>query len=280
MSKKLLLMLVCFVLMISIGIDLQSVNASEALEDNILVARADDEEHRDRQPDYDDEDEDRERDQDRDHDEDRDEDRDHDEDWDHDEDREGEDWDDEDERREMEEMERREQAELEELEMRERAEMEEDLDRFIPEAMQHLKKINPGLYGHIMENEEAFKPHFKDAVIHFTRMWRELDRHQDPNLEFELESFTSRIYVDILAHKFHMNKSESARNEIRKEIHEILVDLFDIEIARREFRIQQLQMELDELKNQVRKAKDNKDGQIEVYLEKVTSTSDRTIFER
>jgi hypothetical protein len=263
--------------MISIGIDFQLVNASEALEGNILVARADDEEqhdpHRDR--DYDDRDEDRERDHDRDDDEDwehnkeRDDEEDHHEERDHEEDRGDEDWDDADERRETEEMERR-----------EREEMEEDLDRFIPEAMQHLKKINPGLYDHIMENEEEFKPHFQDAVIHFTRMWRELDRHEEPGLEFELESFSSRFYVDILAHEFHMSKDESTRNVIRKDIHKILVDLFDIEIARREFRIQQLQMELNELKDEVRKAKATKDDQVEVYLEKVTSTSERTIFER
>ena len=85
---------------------------------------------------------------------------------------------------------------------------------------------------------------------------------------------------DILAHEFHMSKDESTRNVIRKDIHKILVDLFDIEIARREFRIQQLQMELNELKDEVRKAKATKDDQVEVYLEKVTSTSERTIFER
>ena len=277
MSKKLLLMLVCFVLMISIGIDLQSVNASEALEDNILVARADDEEHRDRQPDYDDEDEDRERDQDRDHDEDRDEDRDHDEDWDHDEDREGEDWDDEDERREMEEMERRERAEMEELEMREREEMGEDLDRFIPEAMQHLKQINPGLYDHIMENEEEFKPHYQDAVIHFTRMWREWEESGEKVFEYELKVFTKHTQIRILSDEYHQTRNQKERKAIRNEINELLTELFDLEITRREVRIEQLQRELNELKDQLQKAKSNKNDQINTYLDKLTST--QTIFE-
>ncbi|MHC5165293.1 MAG: hypothetical protein ACYSOI_08130 [Planctomycetota bacterium] len=243
MSKKCLLSLLCIVMLMLIGIDAQIIHAADGSEGNILFARADGDRDRDREY-Y------------RDHDADE-----HDAD-DHDEDEE-EDWEDEEE-----EMNRH----RHELRMQ-----EELLEEFAPEALAYLESINPDLYEHIVDDDEDVRDEFIDPVIHFTRMWLEWEESGEKVFEYELKVFTKHTQIRILSDEYHQTRNQKERKAIRNEINELLTELFDLEIIRREVRIEQLQRELNELKDQLQKAKSNKNDQINTYLDKLTST--QTIFE-
>ena len=243
MSKKCLLSLLCIVMLMLIGIDAQIIHAADGSEGNILFARADGDRDRDREY-Y------------REHDADE-----HDAD-DHDEDEE-EDWEDEEE-----EMNRH----RHELRMQ-----EELLEEFAPEALAYLESINPDLYEHIVDDDEDVRDEFIDPVIHFTRMWLEWEESGEKVFEYELKVFTKHTQIRILSDEYHQTRNQKERKAIRNEINELLTELFDLEIIRREVRIEQLQRELNELKDQLQKAKSNKNDQINTYLDKLTST--QTIFE-
>jgi chromosome segregation ATPase len=250
-----------------IGIDAQIIHAADGSEGNILFARADGDRDRDREY-Y------REHDADE-HDADEHDADDHDAD-DHDEDEE-EDWEDEEEDWEDEE----EDWEDEEEEMnRHRHELrmqEELLEEFAPEALAYLESINPDLYEHIVDDDEDVRDEFIDPVIHFTRMWLEWEESGEKVFEYELKVFTKHTQIRILSDEYHQTRNQKERKAIRNEINELLTELFDLEITRREVRIEQLQRELNELKDQLQKAKSNKNDQINTYLDKLTST--QTIFE-
>ncbi|MHC4553570.1 MAG: hypothetical protein ACYSUT_12530 [Planctomycetota bacterium] len=243
MFKRNVLLFVCMILLILVGADSWAAEASapEGLEDNILLARAD---HGD-EGDWDDEDED----------------------WDDEDEDDEDDWDDEDE-------------DDEEFEHRRRREFEEMIEEHMPDAMEYLEEINPDLYEQIVNEDDNVPHEFIDQMMHFTRLWLEWQENdeREKGLEFELKGMTMRFELNLLVRDFHESRSEKERKQIRTDVQELLVELFDFEIARREYRIAELQRELDELKQNVKKAKNDKDGQIKAYLDRLTSS--QTIFDR
>ncbi len=166
----------------------------------------------------------------------------------------------------------------EECDFDEMEEIEELMEEFGPEALKYLKSINKTFYGRLTTENGDIHPEFEEPVVEFVAMWAEWKETQEKFIEFELKHFALRGYVDLLVDDYHETKGQAERKEIRGEIQKVLVDLFDLEIARREYRVAELQKELDEVKSELKKAKSNKEGQIKAYLDKLTST--QTIFER
>ena len=158
----------------------------------------------------------------------------------------------------------------------EEEELEELFEEFVPKALKYLKLINPKLHDHIITEDDEIRREFIDPILHFTRMWMEWEETGEKGIEFELKHVALRFHVDLLVDQYH-HSDEKKQKKLRGEIQKLLVKLFDLEIARREYRVAELQKELNELKSQLQKAKGNKEEQIKLYLERLTSK--QTIFE-
>ena len=158
-------------------------------------------------------------------------------------------------------------------------EAEEEYLENLKEIMGRVEDSNPGLYEMIYDTgEEEVNEEYIEYTDDLIEVWMELDceDEDDPVLHrLRMDIIISEVYVDILADKYN-DSEEEQKQQYKNDMKKALDRLFDQHIREREYHIQLINEELEELKEKLRSAKENKSEQVRTRLNQLINP---TVFD-
>jgi hypothetical protein len=148
----------------------------------------------------------------------------------------------------------------------------------LPKALAFIKELDREFYDLVTKDDTLRDEYEKDFMKH-VELWLNFQRTASPRAELELKQLVFSGHLELLGRQYHEEKNKDKRKQIRDSMKSLLTRLFDVKIRIREFEIQELQAELNKLKEQVQHAKNNKTEQIDIFLMKMTASDTKTIFD-
>lgn len=148
----------------------------------------------------------------------------------------------------------------------------------LPRALAFVKKTDREFYD-LVTKDGKLKDEFEQDFMNHLVLWLKFYRAASRRAEFELKQLIFSGHLELLERQYHEEENKDKRIQIRDGMKKLLTRLFDVKIRIREFEIRELQAELDKLKEQVQRAKNNKAEQIDIFLMKMTASDLKTIFD-
>jgi hypothetical protein len=148
----------------------------------------------------------------------------------------------------------------------------------IPKALAFIKELDREFYDLVTEDDKLRQEYEQDFTKH-VELWLKFQETASPRAELELKQLIFSGHLELLERQYREEKNKDKRIEIRGSMKKLLTRLFDVKIKIREFEIEELQAELNKLKEQLEHAKNHKTEQIDIFLMKMTVSDEETIFD-
>ena len=148
----------------------------------------------------------------------------------------------------------------------------------LPKALAFIKELDREFYDLVTEDDKLKDEYKQDSMKHI-ELWLKFQQTASPRAELELKQLIFSGHLELLERQYREEKNKDKRIQIRDGMKKLLTRFFDVKIKIREFEIQELQAELNKLKEQVQHAKNNKTEQIDIFLMKMTASDTKTIFD-
>jgi hypothetical protein len=115
--------------------------------------------------------------------------------------------------------------------------------------------------------------------MEYLELWLQFQQNASPRAELVLKQVVFSGHLQHQGSQYREEENKDKRIQIRDGMKKLLTPFFDVKIKIRELEIQELQAELNKLKEQVQHAKNNKSEQIDIFLMKMTASEVETIFD-
>jgi hypothetical protein len=148
----------------------------------------------------------------------------------------------------------------------------------IPKALAFIKELDREFYDLVTEDDKLRQEYEQDFTKH-VELWLKFQETASARAELELKQLIFSGHLELLERQYREEKNKVKRKHIHDSMKMLLTRLFDVKIKIREFEIEELQAELNKLKEQLEHAKNNKTEQIDIFLMKMTVSDEETIFD-
>lgn len=148
----------------------------------------------------------------------------------------------------------------------------------IPKALAFIKELDREFYDLVTKDDKLRDEYEQDFMKH-VELWLQFQRTASPRAELELKQLIFSGHLELLQSQYREEENKDKRKQIHDTMKKLLTRFFDVKIKIREYEIQELQAELNKLKEQVQHAKNNKSEQIDIFLMKMTASEVETIFD-
>jgi hypothetical protein len=148
----------------------------------------------------------------------------------------------------------------------------------LPRALAFIKELDSEFYDLVTKDDKLMDEYKQDFMKHI-ELWLKFQQTASPRAELELKQLVFSGHLELLERQYHADENKEKRKQIRDGMKSLLTRFFDVKIKIREFEIQELQAELNKLKEQVQHARNNKAEQIDIFLMKMTASETKTIFD-
>lgn len=148
----------------------------------------------------------------------------------------------------------------------------------LPKTLAFIKELDREFYDLVTEDDKL-KEEFKQDFIKHVELWLKFQQTASPRAELELKQLIFSGHLELLERQYREEKNKDKRIQIRGSMKKLLTRLFDVKIKIREFEIEELQTELNKLKEQLEHAKNHKTEQIDIFLMRMIASDEDTIFD-
>jgi hypothetical protein len=148
----------------------------------------------------------------------------------------------------------------------------------LPKALAFIKELDREFYD-LVTKDDKLMDEFKQDFMKHVEFWLQFQQKASPRDELELKQLIFYGHLELLGRQYREEKNKDKRIQIHDGMKNLLTRFFDVKIKIREFEIQELQAELNKLKEHVQHAKNNKAEQIDIFLMKMTASDTETIFD-
>ena len=140
----------------------------------------------------------------------------------------------------------------------------------VREALKILREFDPEFIERLeeVESEELRERMLREAVMR-ARELMELKKHDPHMFELTLAERKLKRRIEEVTLKYHSTDNEGYREELRRELAELLEELFDVKMKQQAHQIERLAKELEHLKKIHQKHKENRRRIIERRLEEL-----------
>jgi hypothetical protein len=148
----------------------------------------------------------------------------------------------------------------------------------IPKALAFIKELDREFYD-LVTKDDKLRDEYKQDFMEYLELWLQFQQNASPRAELVLKQVVFSGHLQLLGSQYREEKNKDKRKQIHDGMKKLLTPFFDVKIKIRELEIQELQAELNKLKEQVQHAKNNKSEQIDIFLMKMTASEVETIFD-